>query len=469
MKEITKNKIFKSILLLFFFPLLIHAQQQAFPGAEGGGKFTSGGRGGKIIFVDNLNDKGNGSFRKAIEAEGPRTIIFRVSGNIELQKTIHIKNGDLTIAGQTAPGDGICLTNYGVRVDADNVIIRFIRIRPGDKMKEENDAISGIRNKNIIIDHCSFSWAMDEVASFYDNTNFTMQWCIISESLYRSEHHKGNHGYGGIWGGLNASFHHNLLSDHTSRNPRFCGPRYSGLPENEKTDFRNNVIYNWGFNSAYGGEEGSYNMVNNYYKPGPATKKSARNRILELTQVFYNPKINPDTLHAGWFYITGNVIEGNEKISNDNWNGGVQKKGMDEITMNKSKLKEPIPFVKVNTSDAATAFGQVLKFAGASFQRDAIDRRILEEAKTGNEIYGKSFEGGKNGIIDSQNDVGGWTELKTQKAPLDSDNDGMPDNWEKKNKLNPKQIDNNNKTLDSNYTNIEVYMNSLVNHLMTNK
>ncbi|GAB1451339.1 hypothetical protein MASR2M47_13950 [Draconibacterium sp.] len=347
--------MFILITIFFFLPFFVQAQQPAFPGAEGGGMYTTGGRGGKVIFVDNLNDKGNGSFRKAIETEGARTIVFRVSGNIELQKTIHIKNGDLTIAGQTAPGDGICLMNYGIRLDADNVIIRFIRVRPGDIMKEENDAISGVGHKNIIVDHCSFSWAMDEVASFYDNENFTLQWCIISESLFKSVHHKGEHGYGGIWGGLNASFHHNLLSDHTSRNPRFCGPRYTGKPENEKTDFRNNVIYNWGFNSAYGGEEGSYNMVNNYYKPGLATKKDAQNRILDLTQMFYNPKINPDTLRAGWFFIEGNVVEGNPIISKDNWNGGVQGKGLDEKAIEKSKLKNPIPFYPVKTSDAESS------------------------------------------------------------------------------------------------------------------
>jgi len=452
--------------LYLVFPFLVNNQYTAFPGAEGGGMYATGGRGGKILFVDNLNDKGDGSFRKAVEEDGPRTIIFRVSGNIELQKTIHIKNGDLTIAGQTAPGDGICLKNFGIRLDADNVIIRYIRVRPGDVMKEENDAISGIRHKNIIIDHCSFSWAMDEVASFYDNENFTMQWCIISESLYKSEHHKGEHGYGGIWGGLNASFHHNLLSDHTSRNPRFCGPRYSGKPENEKTDFRNNVIYNWGFNSIYGGEEGSYNMVNNYYKPGLATSKKAKNRILDLTQMFYNPNINTDTLGAGWFYINGNVVEGNSQVSMDNWNGGVQGKGVDEKAMKKSRLTEPIPFAEVKTSEADIAFKQVLENSGASLYRDLVDLRIVEEAKKGNEKYGKSYEGGKNGIIDSQNDVGGWPELKSGKTLVDSDNDGMPDDWETLNKLDPKQADNNKKTLDSNYTNIEVYMNSLVEKLM---
>jgi hypothetical protein len=458
------------IMVLLFLPFFANAQQLAFPGAEGGGMYTTGGRGGKILFVDNLNNKGDGSFRKAIEAQGPRTIVFRVSGNIELQKTIHIKNGDLTIAGQTAPGDGICLKNYGIRLDADNVIIRYIRVRPGDVTKEENDAISGIRHKNIIIDHCSFSWAMDEVASFYDNRNFTMQWCIVSESLFKSEHHKGDHGYGGIWGGLNASFHHNLLSDHTSRNPRFCGSRYSGKPENEKTDFRNNVIYNWGFNSVYGGEEGNYNMVNNYYKPGPATKKSAQNRILDLTQSFFNPRINTDTLRAGWFYIDGNVTEGNPAVSENNWKGGVQGNGVDEKAIEKSKLHVPIAFAPVKTSNAETAFNEVMKHAGASLYRDAVDSRIIEEAKSGNEKFGKSYAGGQNGIIDSQTDVGGWPELKSLQAPLDSDNDGMPDEWEKKNKLNANDnTDCNKHSLDKNYTNIEVYINSLVHNRAAQK
>lgn len=438
------------------------AQTPAFPGAEGGGKFTSGGRGGRVIFVDNLNNKGDGSFRKAIEAEGPRTIIFRVSGTIELEKTIHIKNGDLTIAGQSAPGDGICLKNYGVRVDADNVIIRYIRVRPGDEMREENDAITGKGHKNIILDHCSFSWALDEVASFYDNQNFTMQWCIISESLYHSYHHKGDHGYGGIWGGLNASFHHNLISDHTSRNPRFCGSRYSGNPETEKTDFRNNVVYNWGFNSVYGGEEGHYNLINNYYKAGPATEKDVKHRILNLTQLFYVPSVNPDSLRAGWFFIEGNVVEGNPETTQDNWNGGVQGKGVDDEAIKKSKLCEPVEFSPVYTTDAETAFKQVLDFAGANLHRDAVDERVLSEARSGKETFGASFDGGGKGIIDSQNEVGGWPELKSAKPPKDTDNDGMPDNWEKQHKLDPEKADQQLFSLDKNYTNLEVYLNALV-------
>jgi len=462
-----KNFLFIPLFLALFIseqPILSQfAQTPAFPGAEGGGMYTTGGRGGRIIYVDNLNNKGDGSLRKAIEAEGPRTIVFRVSGNIVLEKTLHIQNNDLTIAGQTAPGQGITLIKYGIRLDADNVIIRFIRVRPGDISKEDVDAISGIGHKNIIIDHCSFSWAIDEVASFYDNANFSLQYCIISESFYNSNHVKGEHGYGGIWGGLNASFHHNLLSDHTSRNPRLCGPRYTGKPENEKVDFRNNLIYNWGFNSVYGGEEGSYNMVNNYYKPGPATEKDVMSRILNLTQVFYNHKINPDTLGAGWFYISGNVMEGNPEVTKNNWNGGVTGKNVDAAAIAKSRLTAQIPYSPIRVVDANTAYNQILRSAGASLSRDDVDKRILKEVKTAKEKFGNSFEGGANGIIDSQTDVGGWPELKSKEAPIDSDQDGMPDKWEKKFGLNSQDAsDGNNYDLNKSYSNFEMYINSLV-------
>ncbi|MFZ5939817.1 MAG: pectate lyase family protein [Bacteroidota bacterium] len=458
-------KHFKTIFLSLVSMLILvacNAQTPAFPGAEGGGAFCTGGRGGRVIYVDNLNDKGNGSLRKAIEAKGPRIIIFRVSGNIELSKPIYIKNDSITIAGQTAPGDGICLKNYGLKVEADNVIIRYIRVRPGDVMKEENDAASGSGHKNIIIDHCSFSWAMDEVASFYDNENFTMQWCIVSESLYLSEHHKGEHGYGGIWGGLNASFHHNLLSDHTSRNPRLCGSRYTGKPEREKTDIRNNVIYNWGFNSIYGGEEGYYNIVDNYFKPGPATRKKVRDRILELTEEFYNPSINKDTLAAGKFYICGNELEGFPEISRDNWKGGVQNDDLTDTQILASRLGSPVEHTPVKTEKARQAYLDVLESAGASLTRDPVDLRIIREVSTGEEQYGASYEGGKNGIIDSQNDVGGWPELKSLPAPPDSDNDGMPDQWETKHKLDPGKDDSREYTLYRHYTNVEVYINGLV-------
>lgn len=456
---------FTALLLLLFssFDNSAYAQVPAFPGAEGGGMYTTGGRGGKVIYVDNLNDKGNGSFRKAIEAIGSRIIVFRVSGNIELQKPIYIKNGDVTIAGQSAPGDGISLVNYGMVIEADNIIVRYIRIRPGAKSGKELDAISCIRNKDIIIDHCSLSWGTDEVASFYENENFTLQWSIISESLNNSVHSKGNHGYGGIWGGKYATFHHNLISDHTSRNPRFHGSRYNNNPETEVVDFRNNVIYNWGNNSIYGGEEGNYNIINNYFKPGPATRENVRCRILDLTQSFYNANYNEDTLVAGKFFIEGNVIEMCDEVTAGNWEKGVQGKGVNETAKAFSKLLKPVPYLKISTETAEDAFRNTLQWAGCSFSRDDVDKRIIAEVSSGKEKYGASYSGGGKGIIDSPEDVGGWPELKASDFPVDSDEDGMPDEWEESNGLNPNDAsDGILYNLNKEYTNLEVYLNSLV-------
>jgi hypothetical protein len=427
-------------------------QQLAFPGAEGFGRNTTGGRGGDVYVVTNLTDSvtkpEEGSLRWALNKSGPRTIVFAISGTIELKRRLSVSKGDVTIAGQSAPGDGICIKGQTVSVDADNVIIRYIRFRCGidSPTEEPPDAITGIRHRNIIIDHCSMSWSVDETASFYDNTDFTMQWCIISESLFSAGHYKGEHGYGGIWGGMGASFHHNLLADHTSRNPRFCGARYH--PETKETeivDFRNNVIFNWGFNSSYGGELGKQNMVNNYYKPGPATKKSVRERIVE-----------PFDSLGRWF-IKGNYMSGSRMVTSDNWTGGVQG---DFAQASGIRSNEPFPFAPVKTHRATTAYRLVMKDAGAVLpRRDALDERIISETITGICAYGDSYGAG-TGIIDSQNNTERWPELKTYNLQPDSDADGMPDNWEISEGLNPQDSEDRNIVAKSGYTMLEEYLNT---------
>ncbi|RNI28469.1 pectate lyase [Rufibacter immobilis] len=421
-------------------------QALAFPGAEGFGKYTTGGRGGQVVVVTNLNDSGPGSLREAIRKKGPRIIIFAVSGNIELQSPLDINNGDLTIAGQSAPGDGICLKNYQVSVKADNVILRYLRFRLGDAQKQQADALGANRgNKNLIIDHCSMSWATDECASFYYNQNFTLQWSIIAEALNHSVHEKGDHGYGGIWGGQGASFHHNLIASNNSRNPRFSGSKSVPNKPDELVDFTNNVIYNWGHNSMYGGEKGRYNVVNNYFKSGPATLESKRNRI-----------VNPSAPY-GKFYVQGNYVEGFAAVSKDNWAGGVQPDHQDSVQA--VKANQPFQAATIQVQEPKAAYEAVLAHAGASLKRDAVDARVVQEVRTGNSRSGKK----QNGIIDSPQDVGGFPQLKSSEAPPDKDQDGMPDAWEKAHKLDPANAaDASTFTLHQQYSNIEVYLNSLV-------
>ena len=445
----------KIIALLLFIPLMASSQQLAFPGAEGYGRYITGGRGGAVYIVTNLADSATkppaGSLRWALNKTGPRTVVFAVSGTIELKRKLSISKGDVTIAGQTAPGDGICLKDHNVSIDADNVIIRYIRFRRGNSVSNDpEDALTSIRHKNIIVDHCSISWAVDEVASFYDNKNFTLQWCIISESLNNAGHPKGEHGYGGIWGGMDASFHHNLLASHTSRNPRFCGARYHpDTKETEIVDFRNNVIFNWGFNSSYGGELGQQNMVNNYYKAGPATKKSAINRIVEPY----------DSL--GRWYINGNYVAGFKKITADNWAGGVQG---DFAQGPNIKVTNPFVFAPVITHSAEKAYILVLKNAGATLpKRDALDTRIISETISGRCAYGDSY-GANTGIIDSQKNTEGWPELKTYNVLPDSDMDGMPDKWEKSKGLDPENPEDRNIVAKSGYSMLEEYINGLTDN-----
>lgn len=429
----------------------------AFPGAEGFAGNITGGRGGVVIEVTNLNNDGAGSLREAINQTGKRTVIFRVSGNIVLESNLSINNGDITIAGQTAPGDGITLQGYPLKVNADNVIIRFIRSRLGDETDIEDDAMNGRYNQGVIIDHCTMSWSVDETASFYDNENFTMQYCLISESLYNSVHEKGKHGYGGIWGGRGATFHHNLLAHHTSRNPRFCGSRYSNLANEELIDFRNNVIFNWGGNSIYGAEGGSYNLVNNYFKSGPATNSSVRSRIIA-------PNADDGTNNQpagiwGVFYVDGNYVNGYSEVTEDNWIG------VHASISDKNDIKSETEFEvdSVTTHSAKIAFEHVLAQSGASLpKRDPVDNRIISEVISGIPTYGASYGEGK-GIIDTQSDVGGWPELVSETPPTDTDHDGMPDDWENANGLDPSDYSDRNGDIKNNgYTNLEDYLNELV-------
>ena len=417
----------------------------AFPGAEGFGKYTVGGRGGKVIEVTSLHDAGPGSFRAAVSAKGPRTVVFRVSGTIALESELKIREPYLTIAGQTAPGDGICIKNYQVNFDTSQVIMRYLRFRPGDEKGKEQDAFGGAGNQ-IVVDHCSASWGVDETFSINKAANLTVQWCLVSESLYHSIHKKGNHGYGGLWGGPGGSWHHNILAHHSSRNPRASGNVDSGL-----MDYRNNVIYNWGFNSAYGGELWPRNWINNYYKSGPATDDKVRGRIF----LQKDPR--------GKMFAAGNFVAGFPAISADNWNGGINFAPDGEATEKTLRVDRPFVVAPVTTQSAEVAYGLVLAQAGASRVRDAVDRRVVEEIRTGTATFGASYKGGGKGIIDSQKDVGGWPELRSLPAPVDTDHDGVPDVWELAHGLNPRDpADGPRATTPGGYTHLERYLNSLV-------
>jgi hypothetical protein len=445
-------------------PVQVVEEAFAFPGAEGFGRNATGGRGGKVLFVTNLNDAGAGSLRAAIQTSGKRYILFKVSGTIALQSSLTINSGDVTIAGQTAPGDGITLKNYPVTINADNVIIRYMRFRMGDEAQQEGDALGGRFHKNIIIDHCSVSWSTDEGLSVYANENTTVQWCIISESLRNSVHDKGAHGYGGIWGGKFASFHHNLLAHHDSRNPRLGEEAGKAFALTDRVDLRNNVIYNWASNSAYGGEAMNVNIVNCYYKPGPATTKPER--IISIDK----NKIEGTEVYNIWgkFYISGNVLATSTRASQDNWTYGVYNQfhgsygTVSEEDKTAMRLNGPHDIDdNVTTHSAAVAYDRVLTFAGASLVRDAVDVRIIDNVSKG-EFSFPGSNGSTNGIIDTQADVGGWPELNSTTPPVDSSGDGIPDEWQSMKKLDPTKHQANGHELSSGYDNLEVYLNSLV-------
>lgn len=434
--------------------------QVAFPGAEGGGRHATGGRGGSIYYVTNLNNSGAGSLRDAV-SQPNRTVLFKTSGTINLLSPLVLQHDNITIAGQTAPGDGICLANYGVRIMANNLIIRYIRSRPGDIIINPGDTSkvvdamynsfgSPVSNpyRNIIVDHCSLSWSTDELGSFYAISNFTLQWSMLSEALYQSIHDKATpHGYGGIWGGQNVSFHHNLMAHNGNRNPRFSGSASTNQPELEYVDFRNNVVYNW-VGSAYGGTGGHHNMVNNYYKPGPATTGSLscatsnrRHRILLYTTYTVS---GGDTTWGGKFHIKGNYVHGypcvNETTdtATNNWRFGVHPDSSPgaAAALAAGKSDTAFPYAPVTTQTAEEAHASVTAQAGASLpRRDTVDRRIVRETLTGTATFGDSSYqavgmGTPSGMIDSQGSVGGWPILDPTPYPHDADNDGLPNWWE---------------------------------------
>ena len=445
---------------------------------QGGGVGVTGGDGGTIYRVTRLDDAKNpdtglpmvGTLRYAINQVGARRILFSVSGTIYLEKEpLRIKTGNITIDGQSAPGDGICIANQPIVVeDANNVIIRYIRIRLGDNSKTESDALSVNGATGVVLDHLSCSWSVDECVSCYGNTNFTMQYCMISESLRISVHGKGKHGYGGIWGGTNASFHHNLLAHHDSRNPRFDHD-YVNAQCAGPIDYVNNVVYNWGNNSAYGGEGSTngaggrqINFVNNYYKYGPATPINKRIRFFDPTTNCSNctDKLGGIVVPPQ-IYLAGNYLYGSEAITADNWQGSTVKTDAVKVLNRWTEGLTTMP----NEQSAEAAYETVLAKAGCSLRRDVVDTRIVEEVRKGTYTY-KGCRESNNGLIDSQADVGGWPELKSETKPMDTDFDGIPDDWETNYNLDPlNPADARDKTLVSNHTNLDVYMCYLVRDL----
>lgn len=460
---------------------LPQAKLVAFPGAEGGGAYSFGGRGGKVYVITSLADSGPGSLREACEQGGARIIVFNVAGIIRLKTPLIIRAPYITIAGQTAPGDGVCVAGESVWINTHDVVIRYMRFRRGETdVTRRDDAIGGNPVGNIIIDHVSASWGLDENMSIYRHVydpkdgskpaklptvNVTIQNSIFSEALDTY-----NHAFGSTIGGLNSTFMRNLWACNISRNPSVG--MYGDF------GFVNNVVFNWWNRSADGGDNNSfYNFINNYYKPGPITPpdQPIAYRILK-------PESGRDKRFAHLFgkaYINGNIVEGNDKVTKNNWDGGVQVEGPanKQKVLDSMRVNKPMPMAKVSIIDARKAYDYTLTNAGASLPvRDAVDKRVVEQVRTGKIKYtedgkapvGKEFikrrlpaDSYKQGIISDISQVGGYPEYKGTPY-TDSDNDGMPDAWEIKQALNPKDASDAAKLTKSGYSNIENYINSVV-------
>lgn len=433
----------------------------AFPGAWGGGMFTTGGRGGAVVEVTNLNDSGPGSLRAAIEQAGPRIVVFRVAGIIQLQSNLDIDNPDITIAGQSAPGDGICLANHSLNINTHNVILRHLRVRRGrPEGGQGSDNIGGNPEGQIIVDHCSASWGMDENLSLYrymkpmpdgsrlklPTENVTVQWCISSEAL-----NAGNHAFGGTWGGRDSTFHHNLFACNTGRNP--------SIGMSGEFDYRNNVIFNWRHRTMDGGDETSMiNVINCYYKPGPAANRDMVSTIARIEQRnMYSPgnRWRPGNWYPeaaprpGKWYVAGNIVEGFPEITANNWEG---MRGPEEI----ARVNTPFEGWPVNQEAALEAFESVLAKAGATLpRRDAVDVRVTNMVRTGEMVT-------ENGIVNDPREVGGYPDYSftPDQAAADSDHDGMPDTWETAHGLNGQDASDGPLDTDGDgYTNVEEYLN----------
>lgn len=533
----------------------------AFPGAEGYGRYVTGGRGGDVYHVTTLDDDVSnppeGSFRWACNKSGARTIVFDVSGTIMLKGELKLRNGNVTIAGQTAPGDGVCIANFPFVISAPNTIIRFMRFRLGneaiklDNKAHEGDGLGGMDGRNIMVDHCSVSWSIDECLSVYGSHDITVQWCIASHSLVNAGHSKGSHGYGGNWGGSGASYHHNFVTNHTSRTPRL-GPR-PGTQKDERMDLRNNVIYNFGGNGIYGGEGMNVNIVNNYFKPGKGTgsgtkgmriakidartfdycfdKSAFINDLYKTTGISGIPannisvRVNTDasidirvpvpktddaaartvycpvnmdamtcdfegtavkiTGNSWWpmvhkygtFFVDGNVNTKYPTVTEDNWANGIYNQmgstecdrvypGENNVVKDGLKRQAPLEYVYTTTHSAEEAYDRVLEYVGACLHRDEYDAMLVDECREGKTLFTS------NGFINSQDDVKyadgstGWPKLESKPALADTDGDGIPDEWESKNGLNPDNAADGKEVGESGYTHLEEYMNSLVAHIM---
>jgi hypothetical protein len=457
----------------------------AFPGAEGYGEYATGGRGGRVVYVSNLKDVADqwsagykGSLRAALMTAGndPITIVFKCGGVINLTSTIVCTRSNVTIAGQTALGNGICIKGYGIKFNSPgirNIILRHLRFRVGDAIEQNDPALTFSNGKNVIFDHCSFSWSVEENINITDVDSVTLQWCINTESLYNSIHIKGERAYAAQWGGEHASYHHNLLAHHNTRMPRQNGN--TSNDHHLTWDYRNNVHYNWGNDGAfYGGgieEAGGYchsNLINNYYKPGPATTTNKSNQFF-CAPSGGRPAVvgtgNDFLFGYGLWYLNGNFMYDNPAKTSDNWSGLSGSTNFDASGI--------FTVAPVTTTTADQAYTDVLANAGATLpKRDSIDTRIINEVKTGTAMFGGEY-GALKGIIDHETDIkpsygsASWTawdiyaKVDSTNAPLDSDRDGIPDAWETANSLNPNNAADGSAIAADGYSNLEHYLNSI--------